>query len=106
MELFVVLIPIYALVQLGVFGLKGRWLATGFVPLFVVLATGIYQAIIGSGLVVLYVGVMSFYGIIFLLFLFLARVVFRPRFIIKTPYGGTRRMAARGENDVIRNEEQ
>lgn len=65
MEFFVVLIPIYALMQLAVFGLNGRWRAAGFVPFFLVLATGIYQALIGPGLVVLYIGGMSFYGIIF-----------------------------------------
>lgn len=79
MELFVVIIPIYALMQLAVFGLKGRWRAAGFVPLFVVLAAGIYQALTGSGLVALYMGGMSFYGIIFLLLLFVARIAFRPR---------------------------
>lgn len=79
MELFVVLIPIYALTQLAVFGLKGRWRAAGFVPLFIVLVTGIYQVLIGSGLVVLYVGGMSFYGTIFLLLLFAARIAFRSR---------------------------
>lgn len=95
MELFVVIIPIYGLMQLAVFGLKGRWRAVGFVPLFIVLATGIYQAIIGSGLVVLYIGVMSFYGIIFLLFLFLTRLVFRAA-------GHYRNVLWRGENNGSR----
>lgn len=96
MELFVVIIPIYALMQLAVFGLKGRWRAAGFVPLFIVLATGIYQALIGSGLVVLYVGVMSFYGIIFLILLFSARMAFRLRVSTEAPYDGEEKNGSKG----------
>ena len=88
MELFVVLIPIYALVQFAVFGLKGRWRAAGFIPLLVVVATGVYQVLSGSGLVVVYVGVMSFYGIIFLLLLFSVRMALRLRVAAEARFGG------------------